>query len=225
MRWFSFLICFFAITCAGTAESLHAILGRMDATAPSFKGITATLRMVTHTAILNDDTTQNGLLHMRRLRPGETRALINFTDERDKHTVSFGDRTVKMYYPNLNLVQVYDLGKNAKLIDQYLLLGFGSSGKDLQNNYEIQDAGAESIQGRKTTKLQLIPKSKDAQERLAKAEIWFPEDADYPIQQKFYQPNGNFTLVTYSDFQLNPSFSQKELDLNTPAGVKTDHPH
>jgi len=225
MKWFLVVIVFFAFTCAGAAQSLNAILSRMDATAPSFKGITAKLRMVTHTAILNDDSTQNGMLHMRRLKPGEVRALINFTDEKDKHTVAFGDRTVKMYYPNLNLVQVYDLGKNAKLIDQYLLLGFGSSGKDLQNSYEIKEAGTESINGKKATKLELIPKSKDALERLAKAELWFPEDADYPVQQKFYQPNGNFTVVTYSDFELNPSFNQKELELNTPPEVKTDHQH
>src|SRR5208283_5667826 len=100
------------------------------------------------------------------------RALINFTDEKDKHTVAFGDRTVKMYYPNLNLVQVYDLGKNAKLIDEYMLLGFGSSGQDLQNSYEVKDAGSEAINGRKTTRLELIPKNKDAQERLSKAEVW-----------------------------------------------------
>jgi outer membrane lipoprotein-sorting protein len=225
MKWLSLFIAFFVFACCGTAESLQSILGRMDATAPSFKGIGATLHMVSHTAILNDDTTQNGVLHMRRVRPGEVRALINFTDEKDKHTVAFGDRLVKMYYPNLNLVQVYDLGRNAKLIDQYLLLGFGSSGKDLQNSYDIKEAGTESINGRNTTKLELTPKSKEAQERLAKAEIWFPEDADYPVQQKFYQPNGNFTLVTYSNFQLNPSFNQKDLELNTPQGVKTDHPH
>lgn len=219
------LFAFFVFTWAGTAESVSAILSRMDATAPSFKGITANLRMLTHTAILNDDSTQNGVLHMRRLRPGEVRALIDFTDAKDKHSVAFGERTVKMYYPNLNLVQVYDLGKNAKLIDEYMLLGFGSSGKDLQNSYEIKDGGSEPINGRKTTRLELIPKSKDAQERLSKAEVWFPEDADYPVQQKFYQPNGNFTLVTYSDFQLNPSFKQKDLELNTPSGVKTDHKH
>lgn len=215
----------FVFTWAGTAETVSAILSRMDASAPAFKGITANLRMVTHTAILNDDSTQNGVLHMRRLKPGEVRALIDFTDAKDKHSVAFGERTVKMYYPNLNLVQVYDLGKNAKLIDEYMLLGFGSSGKDLQANYEIQDGGSEQVGGRKTTRLELIPKSKDAQERLSKAEIWFPEDADYPVQQKFYQPNGNFTLVTYSDFQLNPSFKQKDLELNTPPGVKTDHKH
>jgi outer membrane lipoprotein-sorting protein len=219
------LFVFFVFTWAGTAESVSAILSRMDATAPSFKGITANLRMLTHTAILNDDSTQNGVLHMKRLRPGEVRALIDFTDVKDKRSVAFGDRTVKMYYPNLNLVQVYDLGKSAKLIDEYILLGFGSSGKDLQNSYEIKDAGSEQINGRNTSRLELIPKNKDAQERLSKAEIWFPEDADYPVQQKFYQPNGNFTLVTYSDFQLNPSFKQKDLELNTPPGVKTDHKH
>jgi len=225
MKWPSVVVAFFVFTCAGAAQSLNAILSRMDATAPSFKGITAKLRMVTHTAILNDDSTQNGVLHMRRLKPGEVRALINFTDEKDKHTVAFGDRTVKMYYPNLNLVQVYDLGKNAKLIDQYLLLGFGSSGKDLKSSYEIKEGGTESVNGTKTTKLEMTPKSKDALERLAKAELWIPENGDYPVQQKFYQPNGNFTLVTYSDFELNPSFNQKELELDTPPGVKTEHQH
>ena len=217
------LLVLLVVISTGTAEPVDAILKRMDATAPSFKGITANLRMVSHTAILNDDSTQDGVLHMRRLKPGEVRALIDFTDAKDKHSVAFGERTVKMYYPNLNLVQVYDLGKNAKLIDEYMLLGFGNSGKDLQAKYDIQDGGSEQVGGRRTTRLELIPKSKDAQQRLSKAEIWFPEDADYPVQQKFYQPNGNFTLVTYSDFQLNPSFKTKDLELNTPPGVKTDH--
>ena len=224
MNRFIVLLAVFFCASAAQADSLPAILARLDAFAPSFKGVDAGLKMVTHTAIIDDDTQETGQFKLQKRRANDVRAIIEFTSEKDKKTVAFAERTVKVYYPNLSLVQVYDLGKNIKLLDQYLLLGFGTSGKDLQNGYDIRVLGMETVEGKETTRLELTPKDKAAKERLVKAEIWLADDADYPLQQKFYQPNGNFTLVTYAHIKLNPVFGAEGLELKVPPHTREEHP-
>lgn len=216
----------FALGCVFSAygETLSAVLARLDAAAPSFSGVTAQMTEITHTAVLNEDTTDKGLFRMQR-HGKEVRALVDFSGEKDKRVLFFADRSAHVYYPNLNLVQVYDLGSQSKLIDEYLLLGFGVSGKDLQKAYNIQVLGTEAVNGKNTSRLELIPKDPATREQLVKAEIWIPEDSALPVQQKIYQKNGNFTLVQYSDLRLTPSSDKQPLKLVTPPGTKTEHPH
>jgi outer membrane lipoprotein-sorting protein len=224
MKWFSVLFAVAACTSLAHADSLPALLSRLDASAPSFKGVSANLQMVSHTAILDDNTTETGLFKLQRRKPSDVRAIIDFTGEKDKRTVAFAEHTVRVYYPNLALVQIYDLGRNVKLLDQYLLLGFGTSGKDLLTAYTITLLGSETVDGKPTTHLQLIPKDEGVLQRLAKAELWFPNDEGYPIQQKFYQPNGNYTLVTYEKVTVNPVFAPEGLELKVPADTRKETP-
>ncbi len=205
------------------AETAQSVLARMDAGAAKFHSMSADVKITNHTAILNDDTTEPGTVKMERGKD-ETRALMDFTGEKDRRTIAFLDKSIQIYYPALNLVQVYKLGKKSKLVDQYLLLGFGTSGKDLSKGYEITVAGSEKIDGKDATKLELIPKDKGLKEQIQKVDIWLPIDSGYPIQQQFYNPSGNYRLATYSNFQLNPSFGEGALKLVTPPGVKIEYP-
>lgn len=185
--------------------------------------MSADLTMTTHTAILNDNTVESGDLKMQRTK-GDTRALIDFTDDQDRHTIAFVDKTVQMYFPNLKLVQVYKLGKKTNLLDEYLLLGFGTSGKELAKGYDIKMVGSETIEGRATTKLELVPKSASVREQITKVEMWLPLDSGYPVQQKFEHPSGNYRLITYRNFKLNPSFGPGMLKLTPPPSVRTEYP-
>jgi outer membrane lipoprotein-sorting protein len=207
-------------------DALSQLLSRLDAAAPAFKGVTADLKKVSHISVIDDTSTEPGQLKLQRTRGNDVRAIIDFTGEKDKRTLGFADRTVKVYTPNLALVQNYDLGRSVKFLNQYLLLGFGSSGKDLQKGYDISLLGPETIAGVSTIHLELVPKDKGAREKLAKAELWFPvESTDpYPIQQKFYEPNGNFTLITYSNVQLNPVFNPPILELKVPPNTREETP-
>jgi len=211
-----------ALAWLAPAETVQSALARMDASAPQFHSMSANLTMVTYTAILSDSTTESGDVKMERSK-AETRALISFTGNSPR-TIAFLDKTVQIYYPNLKLVQVYKLGKRSKLLDQYLLLGFGTSGKDLARGYDIKIAGTEKINGHDATKLELTPKEKSVREQLSKVEMWLPLDSGYPVQQKFYNPSGNYRLATYTNFELNPPLGAGSLKLNTPPDVKVEHP-
>jgi outer membrane lipoprotein-sorting protein len=221
MKRSTLAVVFLTLTCVLSGEDLTSVLKRMDQSATSFHSMSADLTMVTYTAILDDTTTEHGDLKMQKVK-SSTEAVIHFTGSQDERTIGFFNKQIQLYTPKLNLVQVYKLGKNAKFLDQYLLLGFGTSGKELQQAYNIELAGSEQISGQTAAKLSLVPKQAAVKEQLSKVEIWIPAASGYPIQQKFYNPSGNYRLVTYSNFQLNPELGT--LKLNTPPNTKVETP-
>ncbi len=206
-----------ASCCIVRADTVEAVLARMDKSAPNFKAMSANVRMVTHTAVLNDNTVETGTFEMQKGKGKEVRAIMNLSENGGREIGFFG-KIVRIYYPNLNAYQDYSVGKN-DLLNQYLLLGFGSSGKDLSHGYTITGEGTENIDGRPATKLMLVPKEQAVLEHLTKVEVWIPNDAANPVQQEFYEPSGNSRKVTYSDIELNPPI-KGTLEMKLPPGAK-----
>lgn len=204
---------------AAPAQSVSDILARMDKAAPAFHAISADIQMVTYTAILSDTTTENGTLQMQRVKPGDVRAIIDFTHQADGREIAFLGKNLRIYFPKLHEYQEYDLGKNSNVLNQFLLLGFGSSGKELAQSYNITFEGSEKVAGQDTSKLLLAPKDAKVLERLQKVEMWIPNDAAYPVQQQFYQPSGNWQKATYTNIKLNPPITGN-LELHLPPGTK-----
>ena len=209
-------LCLLAYPFILQSQDVGSVLQRMDQAAPAFKAMTADLNMVTYTKILDDKETETGTVTMQRVKKNETRAVIEFSGQAAR-TLTLHGKIVRIYYPNLKQYQDYDIGKTVN-VNQFLLLGFGSSGKELSANYDIKSAGAEKIAGVETTRLLLTPKDKKAQEHLKTAEIWVPNDSPNPIQQKFNEPSGNYRLVTYSNIKINPRLPQ-EIQLTVPPGA------
>jgi outer membrane lipoprotein-sorting protein len=200
-------------------QSVDAVLARMDKAAPSFHAMSANIAMATYTAIISDTITETGTLRMQRLKGQDVRAELDFSGQRDAREIGFFGKIVRIYYPKLNTVQDYDVGKNLDVLNQFLLLGFGSSGHDLAASYTITSPGEEKLAGQNTTKLVLVPKNMEVAKRLSRIEMWIPNDAAYPIQQKFLEPSGNYRIVTYSDINLKPSIKGR-LELKLPPNVK-----
>jgi outer membrane lipoprotein-sorting protein len=206
----------------GTAASLEQVLASMDKSSASFRDMSAKLTRVDHTAVINDTSQETGTVRMKRASARDLRLRIEFT-EPDPRTVLFEKTTARIYYPKMQTVQVYNLGKSRSLVDQFLLLGFGTSGAELSKNYSLKAAGEETIDGEPTTRLELIPKTPAVQEHLKRAELWITA-AGYPVQQKFYRPSGDYTLITYRDVQLNTNPPEAAFRLSLPRGVKTEYP-
>lgn len=220
MRTLLTVLCLWAGASVGLqGQSVDAVLSRMDKAAPAFHAMSAEVKMTTHTAIIDDTEVESGTFKMQRLKGQEVRAVLDFSGESDARQIGFLGKIVRIYYPKLKTYQDYDLGKNSDVLNQFLLLGFGSYGRDLAGSYEITSEGEEKLEGLDTTKLSLVPKNADVAKRLSKIEMWVPKDAAYPIQQRFTEPSGNYRIVTYSDIKLNSSMKGK-LELKLPSGVK-----
>jgi outer membrane lipoprotein-sorting protein len=201
------------------AESVDAILNRMDKAAPAFHGMSATVQMTYFTAIISDRTEEQGLLQVQRDKAGKTRAKVDFSKTKDPRIIEFLGNVVRIVFPNLKLYQDYDVGKSSDLLTEFLLLGFGSSGKELAHSYDISAEGAETVAGQTTTKLLLVPKNPKVKEHLSKIEMWLPATVAYPVQQQFYEPSGNYRIVTYTDVDLSTS-SKGNLEFKLPKGAK-----
>jgi|HubBroStandDraft_1064217.scaffolds.fasta_scaffold18387_2 outer membrane lipoprotein-sorting protein len=204
----------------GWAQSTAEIFVRLDQVARSFTGATANIRAVTHTGIINEDEIQVGTLVMKRYPQTELRFLINFIGP-DAQGIAFKGRMVQVYYPKLNTVREYDIGKYKDLAQKLILLGFGMSGRELEANYDISNLGGERVESQDSVHLELTPKSPDVRKQLSRVDLWISLKTNCPVQQKFYMPSGDYRLVTYSDIKVNPShLPPSALDL--PKGAKRE---
>lgn len=203
-------------------DTLDSVIARMDSSGASFRSMSARIKRVSHTAVLNDTTTETGSMMMLRPKANDVRVLMEMT-EPDTKSIAFANNKAEIFYPKINTVQEYNLGKHKNLVDQYLMLGFGGSGKDLQRSYSLKVLAEDDIQGRKTTRIEMTPKSADTREHLSKVEMWITE-AGYPVQQKLFYPSGDYMLITYSELKWNPSLTADAIRLKLPKGVKREYP-
>lgn len=217
------LLAFLLAAAAFGADSLEATLARVDQAASGFKSMTGNLRQVYHTAVINDDTVDSGEIYVKKVRPHEYRMLIQLKHP-DEKTVAVAGRKAEIYYPKLKNVDEYDLGDYKGMVDQFMLLGFGSSSKDLSGGYQMKYGGAETVAGERSARLELVPKSKQVLQHLTKVELWIADSTGSPVQQKFYQPGGDYRLVTYTNVKMNAELPDSALKLQLPKGVKRSYP-
>jgi len=214
-----FMLLFAALPGNAAAQTLDELLARMDQNAMSFKSMSAKLRYMSYVAVIKEGTVSTGTLTMKRSRR-EAMVLVDFT-EPDPKTVAVAGTKVAIYLPKLQTVEEYDLGKS---VEKYLALGFGASGKELKADYTLQELGADTVNGQKAMRLELIPKSKEVLKQLPRIELWISAATGYPIQQKLHQTGGDYMLATYSDVVINPHLPDSAFKLNLPKGVKREYP-
>jgi outer membrane lipoprotein-sorting protein len=205
-------------------DNLRDILSRMDKAASDFKAMTAQVTHLTHTDVLGDDTTETGVVIMKKVQPGEVQGRIDFISP-DIKTVTIEKRRVQEYLPKIKTLQIFDLGKHGEQLDKFLMMGFGTSGTEIAANYDVTILGSEQINGQAVTRLQLIPKSGEAKQYVKKMELWIPEQGyPYPQREKIFEPSGDYIVVTYSDQKINPPLQPDAMQLKLPPGVKIESP-
>ncbi len=226
MRLPAFTAAVFSFTLAAAPVSPD-LLQRLDSAANRFQSMSATVTYLTHTDVIDENTTETGKVVMKKVAPGELQGLINFTAP-NQRSVTFEKRNVRIYYPKINTLQVYDLEEHGEQLDKFLMIGFGISGSELAREYTMTVTGTEAIKeipGVQTIHFELIPKSGEARQYVKKRELWIREQGDpYPLRDKITEPSGDSQTMTYSDLQINPPLPPDALKLKLPPGVKTEHP-
>lgn len=210
-----------ALAPVAPAVSVEAVLAAMDRAAGTFRDAVAVVERVDYTAIINDTASETGTMRMLRRRR-QVQLRLDF-GEPDVRTVVLSGRRAEIYYPKIRTVQIYDLGRQRELVDQFLLLGFGTSGGELKKNYTVRALGDEQVAGVAASRLELVPKSQKAREHVVKIEMWVSPDG-HPVRHKFYKPSGDYTLITYSNLRINSGITEASLRLELPPGVKREYP-
>lgn len=203
---------------------LEATLAKMDQAAHNFKDLTANLQRTHHTAVIDDNTVDSGTINIRRPKSNELLMKFDITKP-DPKQVAVGARTAMVYYPKSKTVDIFEIAKYKKEADQLLLLGFGTTSKEMADSYRIALGGPDLINGQKTTRLELTPKSDEM--HLTKVQLWISDTTGLPLQQKLYWPGtngGDYDLMTYSNMQPNTGLPESAVTLQLPKGVKKEYP-
>jgi outer membrane lipoprotein-sorting protein len=208
---------------AGLASegALETTLARMDQAAAAFKDLTADLTRTHHTAVINEDTPDSGEILIKRIRPHELLMRFDIAQP-DPKKISVDSRRAEVYFPKSRTVQIYDIGKYKKLADLILLLGFGTTSRELAASYTIRVGGEEVAGGQKITRLELTPKSDET--HLKRVDLWISDVTGLPVQQKLYWPGDDYDVATYTNVKTNVNLSDAALKLDLPKGVKREFP-
>ena len=205
----------FASRGAEAPWTLDAVLKQLDRESGAFRSLSADVERTKVTVVVNDRSTESGQMQVRR--DGKMR--IDLTSPDPQTILRDGDH-LYIYTPKIHRVEEYDLGKRRALIDEFVLLGFGTSGQDLKKGYLVTLQGEETLDGAKVIRLELTPKSDDVRNQISKIELWLDESTWMPVQQQFYE-NGaqDYFIIRYSHMARNVTLADSRFKPHWPGGV------
>ena len=229
MRHLSVFVLLGTLGATATAPAADKLLQetfvRMDAAAASFKGLTADVRKVAYTAVIQEGSTDIGTMAVKRSKPHDLRALVNIKQP-DPKQVGFSDHIALIYYPKTKTVQVAQLDKKSStLVEQLLLLGFGSTSGEIESAYTVNLGGPDTVNGQKTVRIELTPKSPEKLAGFTRIDLWISDSSGLAVQQKLFQAGGDYTMATYSNMKLEANLPDSAVKLELPKDVHREILH
>lgn len=200
---------------AQAPNSAAEVLQQLDREAKEFRSLTADVERTKVTVVVNDRSTESGQIEVRR--DGKMR--IELTSPDPRTILRDGDH-LYVFTPKIKRVEEYDLGAHRDLVDQFLLLGFGTSGESLKANYVITLQGEQTLGSQKVVLLELTPKSQDVRNQISKINLWIDEATWLPAQQQFFETgSGDYFIVRYTNISRNVRLADSQFKPHWPNGV------
>ena len=219
--WCSLLL--LSLPALGASIDLDTVLAHMDKAAISFRSSQANISRLKYTKIVDDKDIESGMIYVLKNKK-KTLLLIEFTDPYPYFLAVNGNKA-EIYRPRIATVEEYDLSNSREMFEQVFLLGFGTTGKYLRENYELKLEGEETAAGKATVKLELIPKSEKMLKYFPRLEMWISTGTWQVVQQRFDQPSaGDYRVFTYTNVAVNPKLSEKQFKLKIPKNTKRVFP-
>ena len=190
---------------AFAAGDLKATLAKLDAAAARFKSTAADFEFDSvQTDPIPDTDVQKGT-PTTSARAAHSRWRHTSTEVNGKKAPKvyvYSGGKLKLYEPMIN--QVTTLAKVSQY-ESYLMLGFGASGKDLADKWDITDDGTEAINGVKTEKLELVAKDPDRAQEPAQGDRLDRSDRGVSLKQYFDEGQGQSRTCLYTNIKINES--------------------
>jgi outer membrane lipoprotein-sorting protein len=200
-------------------QNLESVFRELDARARDFHSVSADIERTKVTVVVNDKSTESGSIKVR----GD-KMLLDLTAPDPRTILRAGD-SLFVYTPGLKRVEEYNLGKNRALLDQFLLLGFGTDSQEMRKSYLVTYMKEEKIDDRKTIELELTPKMEAVRSQISKIQIWLDEITWVPVQQEFFEAgSGDYSIVKYSKIVRNPPLPDSQFKPHWPKGTERIHP-
>jgi outer membrane lipoprotein-sorting protein len=197
------------------AEDLTSVLGKLDAGAQNFHTAAATFEFDSiQTDPVPDTDVQKGNAYYQR--SGTVFQMAGHIEEHNNHPSG------KIYILSHGVLRISETGKepDAKTITQaskyqgYLALGFGASGKDLAEKWDIQYLGQEKIDGVLTDKLELVAKDPAVRKNIVKVTAWMDTSRAVSLKVIFDEGQGQSYVCHYANIKVNQPLPKTAFDFD-----------
>jgi outer membrane lipoprotein-sorting protein len=204
----------------GTTWTTDSVLGMMDKSARDFHTLTADIEHIKYTDVVKDTSTETGKLFVRR----DEKMRIEF-EQPDRRTILRNGDSLFVFTPKINRVEEYDLGKNREMVDQYVLLGFGTKSENVRKSYLVSLLRETELDHKKVALLELTPKSDQVRKQIAKIQMWVDEASWLPIQQKFFESGSeDYLIFHYTNVMKNLKIDDGRFKQDWPKGASRTKP-
>jgi outer membrane lipoprotein-sorting protein len=205
-----------AARASGPPWTLASVLHQLDREAKQFRNLTAVVERTKVTVVVNDRSTETGKIYVRR--DGRMRLDLAPPDERT--ILRTGDE-LYIYNPHIRRVEIYNLARHREIVDQFLLLGFGTPVHELKKDFLMTLLGEETLDRHKVVLLELTPKAEKVRDQISKIHLWIDEATWLPIQQKFFETGTqDYFVIRYSDIVRNASIDSNLFKPHWPKGTR-----
>ena len=137
--------------------TLDSVLKKMDSVSATFQTAQADFMWDQYQKVVDETDTQKGTVYYRR--SAKKIEMMADIKQPDQKFVLYKDGMLQVYQPKIEQVMNYSAGEHGNELESFLVLGFGGSGEDLKQSFDVSFEGEETIDNIATAKLQLIPKS------------------------------------------------------------------
>jgi outer membrane lipoprotein-sorting protein len=201
-------------------KAKDAVLRRLDQAAANFHSTSADFQFDTYlTDPIPDQETQKGTVYYERT--GKNFRMAAHIRENNNKPVekvyTFSGGVFQLFEGgNVNQLTTYS---HASKFESYLMLGFGASGKDLEEKWEIKYLGSETLlDGKKPIKteiLELIAKDPTVRKNIPKVTIWVDPVSGVNLKQVFDEGAGQTRVAVYFNIKLNQTLDKNAFTLAT----------
>lgn len=205
-----------------SSADLEKVLSRMDETASQFRSAEANLSWEQYQKVINDSDVEEGKIYFRR--NGKDIQMMADISKPDPRQISYNGGKVQLFEPKVDRITVYSPGKSRADLESFVVLGFGGGGHELLKTFDVKYAGTEDLNGVQTDKLELTPKSARLRGMFESLVMWIDPKLGVAVQQKFFQPEGDYRLTKYSDIRLNQKIPDSVFKLKTDSKTTTVSP-
>jgi len=201
---------------ASAAGNLKATLARLDTAAARFHSTTADFEFQTiQTEPVPDTEIQKGVVYYRRQASNFQMGVhIQTVDGRvaPKIIVCCEGGGVRLYDEKMNQETIFS---KYSQYESWFMLGFGASGKELAEKWDITDEGPETIDGVETEKLEMVAKDPSVRRIFSKVTVWMDLDRGVSLKQRFDEGSGNYRLATYTNIKMNQPLAKDAFTFKT----------
>lgn len=195
--------------------TLEGVLDQLDGQARTFHSLTAAVERTKVTVVVNDRSVESGEIYVRR----DEKMRLELTQPAPRTILRNGDN-LYVFNPRIRQVQEYNLAQHRELVDQFLLLGFGTPGRELEEGYLMTLLGEETLDHSKVVWLELTPKSEKVRAQISKIQLWVDESTWLPIQQKFFETGTqDYFVIRYSNIVRNAKVPGARFKPHWPKGT------